>query len=443
MRRIKASVINQNKLNSEASLMEDCEKKGVQEITACVGLDWADEKHDYKLQAPSWAEPEGGEVKHTSESLIEWVGRLRQRFPERKIAIALEQSRGALAYLLMRFDFLVLYFINPKGLAKFREAFRVSGAKDDPDDAGCLLSMILLHRDKLRPWMPDDPQTRKLRLLTEYRRDCVDRRTALTNQLTSMLKNYFPQSLSWIGDLTSTMAGDFLTKWPTLDAVKKARPTTLRKFYHEHHSRSAEVIERRIGEIAQAAPFTEDPSIIDPCVLAAQTIIQQIPVLNAAIEKFDQEIKAGFAAHPDQEIFSSFPGAGDVMAPRLLVSIGSNRDRYQDAKELQQFSGIAPVTKRSGNSITISRRLARPVFVAQSFHEFALHSIPLCPWAAVYYKGQRDLGKSHHCAVRALAYKWIRIIFRCWQLRKPYDEQTYLNALIKRNSPLAAKLKSA
>jgi transposase len=423
--------------------MEDSKKDESQEITACVGLDWADKKHDFKLQAPGWLEPEGGEIKHTSESLIEWVGALRQRFPEGKIAIGLEQSRGALAYLLMRFDFLVLYFINPKGLAKFREAFRVSGAKDDPDDAGCLLSMILLHRDKLRPWMPDDPQTRNLRLLTEYRRDHVDSRTALTNQLTSMLKNYFPQSLSWIGDLTSTMASGFLAKWPTLEAVKKARPTTLRNFYHKHHSRSAEVIERRIGEIAKAVPFTEDPAIIDPCVLAVQTIIQQIPVLNAAIEKFDQKIKAVFAAHPDAEIFSSFPGAGAVMAPRLLVSIGSNRDRYTDAKELQQFSGIAPVTKRSGNSITISRRLARPLFVAQSFHEFALHSIGFSAWAGLYYKGQRDLGKSHHCAVRALAFKWIRIIFRCWQLRKPYDEQTYINALIKRNSPLAAKLKSA
>lgn len=93
--------------------MEDRGEKESQEVTACVGLDWADEKHDFKLQAPGWPEPEGGEVKHTSESLIEWVGLLRQRFPEGKIAIALEQSRGALAYLLMRFDFVILYFINP------------------------------------------------------------------------------------------------------------------------------------------------------------------------------------------------------------------------------------------------------------------------------------------------------------------------------------------
>ena len=423
--------------------MKDCEKREIQEVTACVGLDWADQEHAYKLQAPGWSRPAGGTVKHTSESLVEWIGRLRQQFPEGKIAIAVEQSRGALAFLLMRFDFLILYFINPKSLAKFREVFRVSGAKDDPDDAGCLLSMILLHRDKLRPWIPDDPQTRKLRLLTEYRRQFVDRRTALTNQLTSMLKNYFPQSLSWIADLTSTMASDFLTRWPALEAVKKARPTTLRKFYHEHHSRSAEVIERRIGEIAQATPFTEDSAIIDPCVLAVQTIIQQIPVLNAAIEKFDQQIQTLFAAHPDRGIFSSLPGAGPVLAPRLLASMGSDRDRYQSAKEVQQFSGTAPVTKRSGNSISISRRLARPVFVAQSYHEFALHSIASCVWAKAYYQAQRAAGKSHHCAVRALAFKWIRIIFRCWQLRIPYDEQTYINALIKRNSPLVAKIKIA
>ena len=42
-------------------------------------------------------------------------------------------------------------------------------------------------------------------------------------------------------------------------------------------------------------------------------------------------------------------------------------------------------------------------------------------------------------AVRALAFKWIRILYRCWQTRTPYNETVYLNALAKRGSPLLGK----
>jgi hypothetical protein len=59
-------------------------------------------------------------------------------------------------------------------------------------------------------------------------------------------------------------------------------------------------------------------------------------------------------------------------------------------------------------------------------------------WAAAFYRQQREKGKGHHAAIRALAFKWLRILYRCWQDRKPYDEATYLIALRERNSPLLA-----
>lgn len=113
---------------------------------------------------------------------------------------------------------------------------------------------------------------------------------------------------------------------------------------------------------------------------------------------------------------------------------------YPHAADVQQFSGIAPVTQRSGRSCVVHWRWSVATFVRQTFHEFANQSIRYSPWARAYYALQRSRGKGHHAAVRALAFKWIRIIWRCWQERTPYDEGRYLRALTQRGAPIAIHL---
>jgi transposase len=152
------------------------------------------------------------------------------------------------------------------------------------------------------------------------------------------------------------------------------------------------------------------------------------------IKQYEKQIAEVFAQHPDREIFSSLPGAGPVLAPRLLASMGSERERFDSAKNLQRYTGIAPVTKQSGKTHHVHRRYLCPKFERQSFHEFADQSILACRWAAAFYLDQRTKGKPHHTAVRALAFKWQRIIWRCWMSRTPYKEQTYEAALRKRGS---------
>jgi hypothetical protein len=98
------------------------------------------------------------------------------------------------------------------------------------------------------------------------------------------------------------------------------------------------------------------------------------------------------------------------------------------------YSGIAPVLERSGKSLWVHRRLSRPIFVCQTFHEFAQQSTRFSSWADQFYRRQREKGKSHHIAIRSLAFKWIRIVFACWKANKPYDESLYTKALAKRNS---------
>lgn len=163
-----------------------------------------------------------------------------------------------------------------------------------------------------------------------------------------------------------------------------------------------------------------------------QALCRQLHAVQRAICDHDRQIAAGFAAHADHDLFASLPGAGPVMAPRLVVAFGTDRQRWREASELQKLSGIAPVMQRSG----IHWRWAAPAFLRQTFHEYALHSLGNSPWATAYYQLARERGKSHHATVRALAFKWIRILYRCWKTRTPYDETRYLNELKRRGAPL-------
>ena len=128
-----------------------------------------------------------------------------------------------------------------------------------------------------------------------------------------------------------------------------------------------------------------------------------------------------------------------LVVPRLLAGFGSQRKRFENANQVQTLTGIAPVKSSSGNMCRIHFRFACPKFLRQSFHEWAGQSIRHSSWAGAYYQQQRARGKKHHAAVRALAFKWIRILFRCWKEGEAYDENIYMTALAKHNSPYGAK----
>jgi len=411
------------------------------EIAAFVGLDWADQKHVVTLQEAD-GQRQRVTLDQTPEALQSWIQLLRNRFAGRAVAIAVEQKRGALIYALMHIDFLRLYPVNPQTLAQFRKAFYPSGAKDDPVDADLLLEILMTHRHHLRLWVPDDVLTRSIQLLTEDRRHLVDERTALTNQLTAALKMYFPQALEWFGDLHTGRACAFLQRWPSLQQLKRATRSAIRKFYQAQGYRGEDKREQLIVNIEKAQSLTEDAAVLLAGSMKVQALVTQIPSLSESIERYDQQIAALFDQHDDSILFSSFPGAGAALAPRLLAAFGSDRGRFEFAAEMQQLAGIAPVTEKSGNGIWIHWRLACSKFLRQTFHEFANRSILQSDWARAYYDQLRKRGKSHHAALRALAFKWIRIIFRCWKTRTPYDEAVYCKSLKLRRSPLAAELQA-
>lgn len=413
------------------------------QYAAFLAIDWADEKHVWNLQDASSSRCERGEVDYTPEAVETWVTQITQRFAGRPIAVAVEQSRGALVFMLSKYEQLHIFPVPPTMTANLRKAFYSSGAKNDPTDADLLLDLLLRHRQKLRRLSPDTEATRLIQNLVEERRKLVDEKTAQSNRLEAHLKIYFPQIPRWFGDLGSPLVCALLERWPTLEALQKAQPDTLRSFFRKHNCRKQELIESRIKAVVSAMPALKDRAVVEAKVSVVKVVVQLIQVLHQGIEGLNRQIQEAAEAHPDFFIFDSLPGAGAGMAPRLLAAFGSQRERYQNATEVQTLSGIAPVTASSGKSSWVHFRFACSKFLRQSFHEWAALSITQSQWARAYYELQCRRGKKHHAAVRALAFKWIRIIYRCWKERVAYDEKVYLAALAKHNSPLVAATKAA
>ena len=406
-----------------------------------IGLDRSDRKADLHLIDTRTGTIQKQTVATSPEALHDWLAQLRQDHPQARVALCLEQPAANLIVFLETYSWISLYPINPITLQKFREAFVTSRAKDDGKDAQYLAELLLSHHDKLKPWQPDDSQTRQLQQLVLHRRAVVDQRTGLTNRLIALLKQYFPQALDLCGeDLWRPLATAFLLKWPTLQSLKKARKESLKQFYHLQGSRSQTLIEQRLERIDKAVPLTDEIALLQSYTLRVQLLCKELQLLLKTLQEFDQQIANVFQQHTDRPIFEALPGAGPVLAPRLLASMGSERERFAQPENLQCFSGVAPVTKQSGGKCYIHRRYCCPKFLRQSFHEYAKESILHSRWAAAYYGQQRNKGCGHHTAVRALAYKWQRIIWKCWQTRTVYKEAIYEAALKKNKSPLVGLL---
>ncbi|WP_370278575.1 IS110 family transposase [Pontibacterium sp.] len=404
-------------------------------FTAFIGIDWADSKHDICIQSPDISEREFDVISHQVERIDEWALAMRQRFGS-PIAVAVELSKGPIVYALQKHDCFVIFPVNPSTLARYREAFQPSRAKDDPTDAELAVDLIVRHPERFKPLRPQSVELRMLASLVEQRRNIVDDKIRITNRLRSVLKQYYPQVLDWFDHIDTPLFCDFITRWPTLIQAKRARTNTLKTFFNTHNMRFPKVLETRLKAIKTAIPLTLDDAVIIPHRLQALVLVEQLKITLDAIKQYDKEIAEVAPKHVDYELFSSLPGAGPSLAPRLLVAFGEQRERYQTASDLQTYAGVAPVTERSGKKLWVHWRWQCPTFLRQTFVEWAAQTINKSFWAGEYYQQQRSKGCTYQAAVRALAFKWIRILYRCWKARTPYNESLYLKALERRGSPL-------
>ena len=406
---------------------------------AWIGLDWGDRTHTFAIQDASGKIQEG-ELKHSAESLHQWLEQLAQQYQGHPVALAIETSRGAVIHALVQYPWLTVYPINPATSSRYRSAFTPSGAKDDQPDARVLLELVRDHASKLRPLEPQDPQTLKLAGLVETRRDAVDRRTQLINQITSLLKSYYPQALEILGALDTDLAVDFLSRWPDLISLKAARPPLVTKFFYAHNLRRPELLQKRLQFIKEARALTTDDARVSVAVLQLKLLVDQLRCLGKHIAIMEEQIKTVFAHHPEAYLFRDLPGAGAALAPRLCVAFGTVRATYPDPASLQKLSGVAPVREKSGNQLWIHWRWLAPVFMRQTLVEWAGQTVLYSAWAKCYYQRMRAKGKKHQVILRALAFKWIRVLWKCWQDRIPYNETLYLKQLLHRKSPNAIAL---
>ena len=408
---------------------------------AYVGIDWADRKHDialYDCASETWQE---SIIKTRPQDLLDWVNQLRSRYGEGRIAVAMEQKRGPLLYALCQYDNLVLFPINPRTVANYRKAFQPSRAKSDPVDARILVELMQKHPEKLEVWVPGCPQTRELRQWVESRRMLVSEKVRITNRLTAALKSYFPQVLDWFEDKDTGVFCAFMEQFPSVQAAQAASPETLTAFFQSHHSGRKSAIQRRLQQISEAGPpLTSDAAIVVPAQALTATLIALLKVILNQLTDFNAKIAQLFAALPDAELFANLPGAGPHLAPRLLVAFGADRSRFTSAQAFMSYVGIAPVKEESGKKRWVHWRWSCPIFLRQTFVEWVNQARRFSPWSQAFYEQQKQAGKSHQKAIRALAYKWGRILWRCWQDNTPYDEDKYVAALKRKQSPLAQRL---
>lgn len=402
-----------------------------------IGIDWADQAHDcYIIDAQGNGNHQ--KFKQSPEAIDQWVSEMLELSDGKPIAIMLEQSKGPLVYALMFRPDVLLYPVNPKQFAKYRESYPGGDAKSDPSDARYIARMLRERISTLKPWIADDEATRRLANLSEQRRKIVNDQVAQRQQLIAHLKSYFPLLLKLFGNRSQMgCLLNLLSRWSDPRKLRRADRRLVDRVLKEHGIRNEDQRNEFIEQIRSSKLLTSDSAIIEPLSMVCELLAKQIQASRKTIELFDKQIEEALKKHSDAKLFTSLRGAGPTLAARLLCAFGSQKDRWKDADELASLSGIAPVTRQSGKSRVVLQRWACPSYLKQTFHEFADSARKWCPWSKARYRQLRDRGMKHNAVIRKIARSWIRILFRIWQTGQPFDCDRYLTGLLRRNPELA------
>ncbi len=393
-----------------------------------VGIDWADTAHVYCLMDEGGTTLASGTMPHTPEGLDTLFAAIRTHASTpQDVCVALETAQGLLVGALLDQGFTV-YAINPKAVDRHRERFRVAGSKSDVRDAWVLATLLRTDRALYHPLVPDSDAAQELRVLTRDRAELVRTRTMLSNQLTACLKAYFPEFLDLFGDPDRPVALAVLQTFPTPAALRAASVKRLEGFLRKHHQPGAAAKATEMHTRLRQPAFQVTLVILRTKARLAQTLGQQLTTLAQQIDAYETEIRRVLRTHPDGELYRSLPGAGDLLAARMVGELGDNRDRYREAAIAQCAAGTAPVTRASGTIRTVHVRRACIHPLRETLWQFAFSSLLHCPWAKAYYAQARRRGKKHAEAVRMLGNVWMRIIIAMRRTRRPYDEAVFLKA---------------
>lgn len=392
-----------------------------------AGLDWAKEEHAVCVVDAQGNVRASFTVAHSGEGLAELARRLR-RYPG--VAVAIERPDGLLVDTLLAAGFRVVP-IHPKVLQSVRGRYSTTGAKSDPGDAYILADLLRTDGHRFAPLAPQSEQTRVVQALVRTRDDLLKARNALTNQLRSQLEAFWPGAATLFRHLDSKIALAFLTRYPAPEAASRLGEKRLAAFLRgEGYSgkKPAQVLLAKLHAAAQGRVGPAESAARGACVKA---LVRALEVLLLQMDELERTIAAALGQHPDAAIFQSFPYAGEVNAAQLLAAIGDVRERYPSDDALAAESGAAPVTKKSGKLLAVHFRWACNKRLRAAITTWAGNTRHASPWAADIYKRARARGADHPHAVRILARAWIRVLWRCWQDRVPYDPAKHRAAAMR------------
>jgi len=398
--------------------------------TAFAGFDWASDHHDVVVVDRNGAVVEDLRIDDSAEG---WQ-KLRARLsPYAGLAIAIETRSGAVVERLVEAG-LAVYPVNPMAAKRYRERKRPSGTKTDRVDAWSLADALRTDGHAWRVLRPDDPLTVELRLLCRDEIELIAQRTALVNQLRAALREYYPAALQAFEDWTARSSWALVERFPTPAALVQAGKRQWEKFLHTHKLYRPQTYAQRLSVFASADQFCGSPAVTGAKSLLAKGLAVQLRVLEDQLDRYRTRIEELFAQHPDHDLFGSLPGAGPKLAPRLLAELGDDRARFDSAEGLQCYVGTAPVSYQSGQVRKARCRRGCNKVLRQTVHLWAGLSVRVCPWARAYYEQKRAEGKSYACALRCLAQRWLKILWKMWQTRTRYDAELHQRNQVRHGS---------
>jgi transposase len=395
-----------------------------------AGIDLASEEHRLVVVEGEGRRLEERRVPHTEEGLVSLVRRLCELQVAR---VAIEQPNGVVVDRLLETGIAVVA-VHPNQLAAARDRYRAGGGKSDGFDAYVLAELARTDMHRLRPLERDGDETRALRTLTRAREDLVEQKVALANQLRAQLEAVWPGAAGIFADVDSPIALAFLERYPSPEDARSLGEKRLAAFlarngYSGRRSPGDLLARLRSAPTGRTGPLESEArrQVVLALVAALQPLVAQIRLLTS-------EIRGLLDAHPDGAIFRSLfrDPKSVVTAAELLAEIGDRRERHPTSSSLEAIAGQVPVALESGKKKVACFRWACNKTLRSAVGVLADSSRKHNPWANDIYQRARARGCDHPHALRVLGRAWLRVIWRLWQDRTPYDPERHrsLNRLL-------------
>lgn len=388
-----------------------------------AALDWARTHHDIVVIDGRGTIVESFRVNHNAEGWTEISKRLSAYHP---LPIAIEARNHAALDQLLAIQNLRVYCVHTCSSKRYRERHCPSGVKDDLRDAWTLADALRVDGHIWKPFVASSAAICELRILCHDEVTLIGQRTALVNALQQALLEYYAGALDIFSDWVNVSSWAFVATFPTPKALENAGRPRWEKFLHTNRLWRSATVDEKLSAFGKATLFRANDSTTAAKSLLALSLVRQLRLLDAQLRLYRKRINDVFHQHPDSDIFRSLPGAGEKLAPRLLAEIGDDRNRFSDPRGLQSYAGTAPVTIQSGQSIRRKLRRSCNRNLRTTVHLWADLSRNYCAWASIYYKTHRKNGQSHSCALRCLGQRWLKILWKMWQSKTPYDDALHL-----------------